>query len=67
MWQICIVALLVAMAVLQSLRALLPFAARVALARRARGRLPDCWIVWFAGQGACDACGGRLNRPQRTR
>jgi hypothetical protein len=67
MWQIVVVALLVALAVLQSMRSLLPFAARVALARHAQGRLPDRWIVWFAGQGACDACGGRLNRPQRTK
>lgn len=55
-----LVALIVIAALAQVLRSLLPFRARVALARAASGRLPDRLIVWFAGQGACQACGGRV-------
>jgi hypothetical protein len=55
-----IVAIVVGAAVVQALRGLLPFRWRVALARRLSRRVPDRLIVWFAGQGACEACGGRV-------
>jgi len=53
------VGLIVVACFLQALRVLLPFAWRVALARRLTGRLPDRLIVWWAGRAACEACGGR--------
>jgi len=58
MGQGLLVALIVAVAIIQCLRVLLPFRIRVALATRCKGRLPDRVIIWFAGRGACDACGG---------
>jgi|GEM_PF-800564 hypothetical protein len=69
MGQHILVGIIVVGAVVQSLRALLPFRVRVAVARRLSGHVPDRCIVWFAGQGACDACGGRTaphGRDQRT-
>jgi hypothetical protein len=59
MWERGLVALILMVALLQCLRALLPFRARVVLARHAQGRIPDRIIVWFAGHSACEACGGR--------
>jgi hypothetical protein len=69
-WERGLIALILIVAVLQCLRALLPFRARVALARHAQGRVPDRLIVWFAGQSACEACGGRgpvRRADQRTK
>lgn len=64
-----LVAVLVATAALVSVRALLPFGWRVALAKRLARHVPDRCVIWFAGQTACEACGGRTPRvvPQRTR
>jgi hypothetical protein len=53
------VAVIVLVCFLQALRVLMPFAWRVALARRLSGRCPDRFIVWWAGRAACEACGGR--------
>lgn len=50
---------------LVAFRTLAPFPWRVALARRAEGRLPDRFRIWLAGQSACDACGGRDRLPLR--
>jgi hypothetical protein len=62
-----IVAVIVIAAVLQVLRTLLPFRARVGFARRLSGRVPDRLIVWFAGQSACESCGGRAAPPVQRR
>ncbi|MEI6457427.1 MAG: hypothetical protein WCP04_00710 [Pseudomonadota bacterium] len=68
MLQRLIVTLVVVVALMQALRSLLPLRARVAVARWLQPRLPDRVIVWFAGQSACEACGGRVKPPsgQRT-
>jgi uncharacterized membrane protein YfbV (UPF0208 family) len=60
-----LVGLIVAACVLVALRALLPFAALVWIARRMQGRVPDRVLVWVAGQKGCEACGGR--RPPIAR
>ena len=54
-----LVGVIVAICALVALRALLPFAALVWIARRLQGRVPDRMLVWIAGQRGCDACGGR--------
>jgi len=54
-----LVGVIVAICALVAIRALMPFAARVWIARQLQGRVPDRVIVWVAGQQGCDACGGR--------
>jgi NADH:ubiquinone oxidoreductase subunit H len=54
-----LVGLIVVTCVLVVLRALLPFAARVWIARHLQGRVPDRVLVWIAGRQGCEACGGR--------
>jgi hypothetical protein len=50
------VGLIVLAAILQALRILLPFGARVYIARKTQGRLPDRIRIWFVGGQACEKC-----------
>ena len=52
-----LVGLIVAAGTLYALKALVPFAWRVALARALAGRVPDRLRIWLAGSRACGACG----------
>jgi len=54
-----LVGLIVAACACVALRALLPFSARVWLARRLHRRVPDRVLVWIAGRQGCEACGGK--------
>jgi hypothetical protein len=54
-----LVAVIVVAAIGVALRALLPFAWRVRLARALQGRVPDRVLIWVAGRQGCDACDGR--------
>jgi len=60
-----LVGLIVALSVLYAFRAIAPFRWRVALARALNGRAPTRFVVWLAGQSACEACGGRSASPRR--
>ena len=63
-----IVALIVSLAVAQSLRMLLPLKVRASLGRRLAGRVPDRVLIWWAGQQSCEACGGdRRTEPIQRR
>ena len=64
-----LIGVIVTMAVVQSLRVLLPLKARASLGKRLAGRIPDRVLIWWAGQQSCEACGGdRRPEPfQRTK
>jgi len=60
-----IVALIVAASVVYAFRAIAPFRWRVAIARALNGRAPMRFVVWLAGQSACEACGSRSGPPPK--
>ena len=63
-----LIGVIVALAVVQSLRVLLPLKARAALGKRLAGRIPDRVLIWWAGQQSCEACGGdRRAEPDQRR